>query len=89
MARNYLLAVSPSGHSMVLGLCSRTIQECIKTINWMRVAKFNMNYVIVTYSPELRVFIDKHGTHYRPGSAPYTAKAWTEFVLTLRNNDNG
>ncbi|MBX4911457.1 hypothetical protein HJA82_29525 [Rhizobium bangladeshense] len=84
MAPRYLLAVSPTGHSMVLGLCARTKAECQQTIAWMNVARFQMEYVITTYEPAMDYFVAEDGSSYRPGSAPYTANAWREFQISLK-----
>lgn len=79
----YLLAVSPSGHSMVLGLEARTKAECEQVIRWMHVAQFQMDYVITTYNRERDHFVSESGCSYRPGSSPYTAQAWARFQQSL------
>ncbi|SCW95363.1 hypothetical protein [Ancylobacter rudongensis] len=82
--QRFLLAVSPSGHSMVLGLEARTKAECDQVIRWMHIAQFQMDYVIATYDREHDHFVSESGRSYRPGSSFYTAQAWARFQQSLR-----
>lgn len=84
MVDRYVLAVSPSDHSILLGLESRTKEESQQLIRWMLLARFNMTYVITTYDPAADHFVAEDGAVYRPGSAPFTEKAWDEFQRDLR-----
>lgn len=80
----YLLAVSPSEDSFVIGLMPRTKTECRQAITWMTIGGFDMTYRITTYEPDKECFVDLHGAIYRPEQGPYTAAAWQEFQLSLR-----